>query len=94
MVTVIRVQGNVTAFIADEILIIRRQQVNTAAPKSPQAGMGVHVENLPFPPILNQFISKGVDGAPAIADIEPAPPYEILQSSRGVALKVLLCQFV
>ena len=82
-------EGDVPALVADEVFIVRREQMYAAAAESAGAAIPVKEQVDAFPPFPDQFRAEGSHALPAIVDPEAAPPGEVFQAGGTVAAEIL-----
>ena len=81
-------KDDVTALVADEIFIIRRDQMNRSGAESSGAAGFVNIELTAFPRFLNEFFTNDFDSFLTVADIQAGPPEEVLERGRRVASEI------
>lgn len=80
-------KDDITALVADEIFIIRRDQMNRSRAESSGAAGFVNIELTAFPRFLNEFVTNDFDSFLTVADIQAGPPEEVLERGRRVLRK-------
>lgn len=81
-------KDDITALVADEIFIIRRDQMNRSRAESSGAAGFVNIELTAFPRFLNEFVTNDFDSFLTVADIQAGPPEEVLERGRRVASEI------
>lgn len=81
-------KDDVTALVADEIFIIRRDQMNRSRAESSGAAGFVNIELTALPRFLNEFVTNDFDSFLTVADIQAGPPEEVLERGRRVASEI------
>lgn len=77
-------QGNVTALISDQVLVIWRKQMHASMSEPPGTAITMKKENTAFPTFLDKFVSKQGYSQTAIVESKAAPPREILDSGGAM----------
>ena len=91
-VTVLRLQYDITAFIADEIFIIWRNEQVSSPAESPRPAIIRKIKFTTGHLHLMDRTSHEIDSLAAVADIKPGPPDKVLESSWLAALEILSCE--
>ena len=81
-------KDDVTALVADEIFIVRCDQVNRSGAETSGAAGFVNIELTASPSIFNQFTTNNFDRFLTVADIQAGPPEEVLERGRRVASEI------
>ena len=91
-VGMVRMEDDVAAFVADEVLVERGEEDAPAFLEAPRTGIFGKIELPATPPFRVEPVSQEVYAPPAVADIEPAPPDKILQRGRLAVTEVFTSQ--
>ena len=85
---VVGMEDDVAALVADEVFVEGGEEEDAAAAEAAGAGVRMDVELTAVPALGAELAAEGGDTAPAVVDIQPGPPHEVLQRGGAVAAEV------
>ena len=91
-VALVRIQDDIAALVADEILVVRRQEDKPALPEAPGTAVCVNMKGSPGNAFRMQFASQQVHCPTAVGDSQPGPPDEVLEGCRRMAPEIFPCK--
>ena len=89
---VVGMEDDVAALVADEVFVEGGKEEDAAAAEAAGACLRVDVEVAAFPALGAEFVAEGGDAAPAVIDIQPGPPDEVLQCGGAMTSEVFACK--
>ena len=87
-VTVVGMEGQLAALVADKVFVVGGEQVHEAAAKSSGAPVLMPEKLEALPTLPDELCADGIHALLAGVDAEAAPPGEVLQGGGAVAAEV------
>ena len=85
---VVGMEDDVAALVADEVFVEGREEEDGAPAEAAGAGVRMDVEVASMPAFGAELVAEGGDAAPAVVDIQPGPPDEVLQRGGAMAAEI------
>ena len=71
-------EHHVAGFVAYEVLVVRRQQMHTAAAEAADTAVLMREEIHLFPALADEFGPQFIHSLPAVIETQAAPPGKVL----------------
>jgi hypothetical protein len=88
-VAVVRMERYVTAFVAYEILVVRRQKMHTATAEAPCTAVLMEVQVHFLAAFQNELRAQGSHGFAAFDKPQAAPPGKVFYGGGAMAAEIL-----